>query len=116
VTRAAPKKAGETVPGFADLAAAFAGDRRVASGGAGFGANALKSGGKIFAMVTSKGEFVVKLSKTRVDALVAAGQGERFDPGHGRRMKEWLQLTRARPNWRALAEEALQFVSGASRK
>ena len=33
---------------------------------------------------------VVKLPRSRVDELVAAGEGDRFDPGHGRIQKEWL--------------------------
>jgi hypothetical protein len=49
----------------------------------------------------SKGRLVVKLPRQRIDALVATGAGERFDPGHGRLMKEWLPLAR----------EALAFVA-----
>src|SRR5215470_13696046 len=59
----------------------------------GFGSSALKVKGKIFAMIDSKGNFVVKLPKKRVDALVSAGKGEHFDPGHGRLMKEWLETS-----------------------
>src|SRR5215831_10655817 len=44
----------------------------------GFGASALKVKGKIFAMLTDD-QLVVKLPKARVDALVAAGAGIRFD-------------------------------------
>jgi hypothetical protein len=51
----------------------------------------LKVDGKIFAM-HSKGKFVAKLPKDRVDELVRAGKGEYFDPGHGRLMKEWVSL------------------------
>jgi TfoX/Sxy family transcriptional regulator of competence genes len=51
----------------------------------------LKTGGKFFAMV-SRGELVVKLPRERVDELVEAGEGHRFDPGHGRLMKEWVAL------------------------
>jgi hypothetical protein len=32
----------------------------------------------------------VKLPRERVDELVEAGAGHRFDPGHGRLMKEWV--------------------------
>lgn len=60
-------------------------DRRVNQGeGKGFGSGALKVSGRIFAMMTPKGQFVVKLAKQRVDELVSAGDGERFDPGRGR--------------------------------
>jgi len=71
----------------------FAKDREVNLGGKkGFGSGALKANGKIFAMVSSQGAFVVKLPKERVDELVAFGKGERFDPGHGRAMKEWIAV------------------------
>jgi hypothetical protein len=51
----------------------------------------LKTGGKFFAMVV-KDELVVKLPAARVDELIAGGEGRRFDPGHGRPMKEWATL------------------------
>jgi hypothetical protein len=75
-----------------------------------FGSEALKVGGKIFAMV-AQDRLVVKLPAKRVDALVAAGEGDRFDPGHGRVMKEWLSLgPGSGTDWLALAREALDFV------
>ena len=76
----------------------------------GFGSGSLKVNDKIFAMITSKGEFVVKLSKKRVDELVTAGKGERFDPGHGRLMKEWIAFSAGREKWIELAKEAYRFV------
>jgi hypothetical protein len=57
-----------------------------------FGASALKVHDKIFAMVSSGGEFVVKLPKARVDALAASGVGAHFDANRGRPMKEWLEV------------------------
>jgi hypothetical protein len=81
-----------------------------------FGAGTLQVGGKIFAMVSSDGAFVVKLSKTRVEALEAAGAGHRFDPGHGRLMKEWIAMDPATVvEWLELAREALAFGRGARR-
>ena len=81
---------------------------RSTGGRRGFGSSALKLDGKIFAMMSSKGAFVVKLSRARVDELVAAAVGERFDPGHGRVMKEWLAVRdESRSDWLALAREAL---------
>jgi hypothetical protein len=78
-----------------------------------FGASGLKVNNKVFAMVSSKGEFVVKLPRERVDALVASGDGTRFDPGHGRLMKEWLAVSpKSKLDWLALAKEALAFVGG----
>lgn len=57
-----------------------------------FGSPGLKTRGKTFAMIV-KGELVVKLPRQRVDQLVDTGDGKRFDPGHGRLMKEWVSLT-----------------------
>jgi hypothetical protein len=75
-----------------------------------FGTGALKVDGRIFAML-SRGHLVVKLPRRRVDALVAAGEGQRFDPGHGRLMKEWLSLDPLSVlEWQPLAAEALEFV------
>lgn len=78
----------------------------------GFGsAGQLKVGGKIFAMLV-RDRLVVKLPRGRVDELIAAGDGERFDPRRdGRLMKEWLVLAPASgQDWLALAREALAFV------
>lgn len=84
-----------------------------AHGKMGFGSTALRVNGKIFAMVTSGEQFVVKLPRYRVESLESEGIGQKFDPGHGRLMKEWLSL---RPgsehSWLALSKEALDFVSG----
>ena len=78
----------------------------------GFGSSALWTSDHIFAMLV-RGRLVVKLPRPRVDALVASGAGERFDPGHGRRMKEWLSVASASEElWLPLAGEALAFVAG----
>ncbi|MGH6974316.1 MAG: hypothetical protein ACRED6_06785 [Stellaceae bacterium] len=61
-------------------------------------------------MMDSKGRFVVKLPRARVDALVAAGQGVYFDPGHGRKMKEWAVIAAAPAVWPTLAQEGYAFV------
>jgi hypothetical protein len=88
----------------------------VGSGKKGFGSSALCVGGKIFALLSSKGRFVVKLPRQRVDELVAAGQGDRFDPGLGRVMKEWLELGDGyEKEWLSLSREALQFVGPTDR-
>ncbi len=98
-------------PRFVQVVAAFAKDRQVSRGeGKGFGSGALKVNDKIFAMMSSKGELVVKLPKKRVDELVSAGKGERFDPGHGRLMKEWLVVGTGSATWVKLAREACNFV------
>lgn len=99
---------------FDAIVSALVDDARVTLGSRGkngFGSSALQVDGKIFAMVSSAGQFVVKLPRGRVDELEAAGQGHRFDPGHGRLMKEWLALEPDSMEDRlALAREALRFV------
>src|ERR1051326_7803830 len=77
----------------------------------GFGSSALRIHDKIFAML-SQDRLVVKLPKARVDALVAAGEGERFDPRRdGRLMKEWLVLEpTSREDWLSLTMEGAEFV------
>jgi TfoX/Sxy family transcriptional regulator of competence genes len=81
-----------------------------------FGSTSLKTAGKIFAMLVN-GHLVVKLDRRRVDALIASGDGERFDPGHGRLQKEWLAIESASSDdvWLALATEAEAFVAGRGR-
>jgi hypothetical protein len=76
----------------------------------GFGSGALNVNGRIFAMLSSKRQFVVKLPKDRVGQLVEAGCGERFDPGRGRLMREWLAVDPDYHDWVRLAEEAYAFV------
>ena len=100
-------------PRFAPVVAAVAGKRGVSrESRQGFGSGALKVNDKIFAMMTPRGEFVVKIPKARVDELVNQGVGERFEPGPGRIMKEWLALDRHPELWAELANEAYQFVKG----
>ena len=79
-------------------------------GGGGFGRNALRWDKKIFAMLV-RGSLVVKLPAKRVDELVEAGEGVRFDANKGTPMKEWLTLDpeSALP-WVSLAREALDHA------
>ena len=77
--------------------------------GSGFGASALKVDGRIFAMLVGD-VLVLKLPKSRVDALVTAGEGGPFDAGKGRPMREWVTLA-PDADWTALAREARAFVS-----
>lgn len=85
--------------------------RRAAAGPPRFGSHGLRVGGRIFAMA-AQGTLVVKLPRSRVDALVAAGDGERFDPGHGRIMREWFVVRNPSVRWSKLAIEAFEFVAG----
>jgi len=100
---------------FQRVVRAFAGHPNVSVGAGrkkGFGASALSTRAKIFAMLSSRNRFVVKLAKARVEVQVAAGRGTRFDPGHGRLMKEWLEVAPGHEaDWLTLAREAQRFVS-----
>jgi TfoX/Sxy family transcriptional regulator of competence genes len=75
----------------------------------------LNVNGKIFAML-ARGKFVAKLPKKRVDELVSTGKGKRFDPGHGRVMKEWIAIKSDEGDWLELAREAYRFVKSAGQK
>ena len=100
--------------GYKKVVRAFSADKRVSVGdGKGFGSGGLKVNGKLFALVSSRGQFVVKLPKARVAELVAQRKGEPFDPGHGRLMREWLALDGGEAEWVKLAREARKFVGGA---
>jgi hypothetical protein len=105
----------ERANGFDAIVRAFASDPNVTPPGAGakkgFGSQALKCNGKIFAMISSKGEFVVKLSSTRAAELVASGQAKYFDAGRGKPMKEWAVVTGGMRLWLPLAKEARAFVA-----
>ncbi len=82
------------------------------SDGKKFGSSGLKIHNKIFAMLV-RGKIVVKLPKLRVDALLASGVGERFDPRHdGRLMKEWIAVEiTSEEEVLSLAKEAMAFVA-----
>jgi TfoX/Sxy family transcriptional regulator of competence genes len=119
MTRVTPKRRkAETEPKsddvdsrFLPVIAAFARDRQVTTGRM-MASVGLKVNGRIFAML-SRGKFVAKLPKPRVDELVASGLGDYFDPRRdGRLMKEWIELRGAKPSWIALATEAHRFVKG----
>ena len=97
---------------FGKIAEALSGEPGVTvAEGRGFGSGTLQVNGRIFAML-SRGRFVVKLPRGRVDTLIASGTGLPFDVGKGRPMKEWVALAEhAADQWATLADEARQFVS-----
>jgi hypothetical protein len=108
------REAPEVDAGFAPVVAAFAKDRHVNQKRMFSSDNVLNVNGKIFAMLV-KGKFVAKLPKHRVDELVRDGDGEYFDPGHGRLMKEWVAVPAGKAPWVDLAQEAYRFVKGIKR-
>ena len=111
------KKAAVTAKGDADRVFAAVAEaltkREGVTTGRMFGADGLKVDGKVFAMVV-KGRLVVKLPAEQVESLVASGEGGYFDPGHGRRMKEWVAIAPTTTTaWLRYAEAAMAFVAGA---
>lgn len=78
--------------------------------GRGFGSNALKADGKIFASL-SHGRLLIKLPVERVKALVEAKLGEPFSTGPGRVKKEWVTVGPSYlEEWLRLSEEARRYV------
>jgi hypothetical protein len=83
---------------------------RPPQGGSGFGRSAVRFQKKIFVMLV-RGRLVLKLPASRVDALIAAGEGVRFDANKGTPMKEWFSLDpESELPWLPLAREALDFA------
>ena len=112
--RSAKQPVAELPPVLAPVADAFADVRGVSRRRMFSSENAFSVNGKIFAMLT-RGCFVVKLPRERVDDLVDAGKGTRFDPGHGRLMKEWIAVEAGALPWVALAKEAHSYVRRGNR-
>ncbi len=101
-------------PEFQKVVSLFAGHRDVKFGKMFSSSSVLNVDGKIFAMCR-KGDLVVKLSEDRVDELINARKGIRFDPGHGRIMKQWIvipakMVPAKKEDWQQLSKEAYTFV------
>jgi len=70
----------------------------------------LKTRKKMFAMF-AKGNYVVKLPKARVNELIESGEGQPYDPGNGRIMKEWVIIPEHNSDqWIEYATEAKEFA------
>ncbi len=95
---------------FAAIARRFLANRDVTFGGRGFGSRGLRLDGKIFAMISLRGQFVVKLPSDRVAELIELGAGEYFATGRSRIMKEWIAILAGPASWPKLAEEAYRFA------
>ena len=69
----------------------------------------LKTKKKMFAML-NKGNYVVKLPKEQVEELLNSGEGQPYDPGNGRIMKEWVIIPiEYSDKWINFASEAKDF-------
>ncbi|MFX0077570.1 MAG: hypothetical protein ACFE96_19160 [Candidatus Hermodarchaeota archaeon] len=70
----------------------------------------LKTKKKMFAML-SKGNYVLKLPKDRVNELIKSGQGLPYDPGNGKIMKEWVIIpSEYSEKWIEYTFEAKEFA------
>jgi len=96
---------------YEDLVADLVGEPGVTPPqGGGFGRSAVRLNGKIFVMFV-RGQLVLKLPEDRVDEMIAAGHGLRFDANKGTPMREWLSLDPGSDQpWLPLAREALDFA------
>src|SRR3954465_9402882 len=103
-TKKKTRETGDVDPSFAPVVDAFARDPHVSRKRMFSSNSVLTVNGKIFAML-ARGKFVAKLPKVRVDELVNGGNGEQFNPGHGRLMKEWVAMEAGEADWIALARE-----------
>jgi hypothetical protein len=82
-------------------------------GGSGFGRGAIRFQKKIFVMFV-RGRLLLKLPAARVDELVAADEGVRFDANKGTPMREWFSLDpESGLAWLPLAIAALDFAQAA---
>lgn len=72
----------------------------------GRGAQGMKRGGKMFVMFM-KGDLVVKLPEKRVKAVIENGDGEPFDPGTGKPMKNRVLIRASKQDlWIKYCEES----------
>jgi hypothetical protein len=77
------------------------------------GFDCLRTEGGFLATVDRKtGDLIVKLSRERVAALVAAGEGRPFAPA-GKVFREWVAIPEPdRRRWRALLAEGVENARG----
>ena len=76
-----------------------------------FGSESLRFRGKVFALLYYRRTLVVKLPRSRVEELEAAGVGARWNPARRGPFREWLELDPASTHdWTDLAREALDFA------
>ena len=76
------------------------------------GGRCARVAGEFLALVDGKGSgMVVKLPRSRVDELVAAGIGQPFAPA-GKVFREWVAVgAQDRRRWRSLLREGIAFVA-----
>ena len=94
---------------YRTLAQRFGADLHIPRG-RGFGSDALKAEGKIFASL-SHGRLLIRLPLERVKALIEAKLCEPFSTGPGRVKKEWVTVAPSSlEEWVRLSEESRCYV------
>lgn len=84
---------------------------RAMGGSRRFGSKSLRFRGRVFALLYYRGTLVVKLPSSRVDELVASGEGARWDPSRRGPFREWLELDPVSAHdWTTLAKEGLEYA------
>lgn len=77
----------------------------------GFGTGSMFVGRKMFAVLDTTGDLVIKLPPERVKELIAAKSGRPWHPGNGVPLKEYVAVSYAqRKRWSALAREARTYM------
>jgi len=76
----------------------------------GSGAQGIKRDGKLFVMFM-KGDILVKFPPERVSEIVVSGDGQAYDPGTGKPMKNWVLIPQAKKDsWIKYSKEANNFL------
>ncbi len=76
----------------------------------GKGAQGIKYNNKMFIMFW-KGDLVIKLSPERILELIKNGEGQAYDPGTGKPMKDRILIVQAKKSqWISLSEESKQYI------
>ncbi|HEV2317118.1 MAG TPA: hypothetical protein VGV89_06040 [Thermoplasmata archaeon] len=79
----------------------------------GFGTRSMFVGKKMFAVLDSNGDLVVKLSPVRVQELIGTKIGHPWHPGNGVPLKEYVAVPFAhQDHWEVLAREARLYMGG----
>ncbi|MCI4364539.1 MAG: MmcQ/YjbR family DNA-binding protein [Thermoplasmata archaeon] len=79
----------------------------------GFGTRSMFVGRKMFAVLHTTGELVVKLPPDRVKALIDSKMGRGWHPGNGAPLKDYVAISFDHErDWCALALEAREYMGG----
>jgi len=78
----------------------------------GKGAQGIKYNKKMFIMF-HKGDLLIKLSPGMIQELIASGNGQAFDPGTGKVMKDRILIPHSKKDlWISLCEESKRYSTG----